>query len=349
MTETITIALDAMGGDTAPRLVIEGTKIAHERFPGARFLLFGDERQIAPILERERGLREVCEIRHADDVVGPEDKPSQALRRGGKSSMRLAIDAIAGGDAGGVVSAGNTGALMALAKFVLKTVPGIERPAMASFFPTMRGESTMLDLGANVDCDANNLVQFAVMGAAFARTALGIQRPTVGLLNVGVEDVKGNEAVRTAGQILRSVRLPFEFTGFVEGDDIGAGTVDVIVTDGFTGNVALKTAEGTSRLYSSFLAAAFRRSVISRLGYLLAKPALEALRQQVDPRVYNGALFVGLNGVVVKSHGGTDATGFASAVGVAIDMVSGRYSDLIIAGCGQFSAAVEPVHQAAAR
>ena len=349
MTETITIALDAMGGDTAPRLVIEGTKIAHERFPGARFLLFGDERQIAPILERERGLREVCEIRHADDVVGPEDKPSQALRRGGKSSMRLAIDAIAGGDAGGVVSAGNTGALMALAKFVLKTVPGIERPAIASFFPTMRGESTMLDLGANVDCDANNLVQFAVMGAAFARTALGIQRPTVGLLNVGVEDVKGNEAVRTAGQILRSVRLPFEFTGFVEGDDIGAGTVDVIVTDGFTGNVALKTAEGTSRLYSSFLAAAFRRSVISRLGYLLAKPALEALRQQVDPRVYNGALFVGLNGVVVKSHGGTDATGFASAVGVAIDMVSGRYSDLIIAGCEQFSAAVEPVHQAAAR
>ena len=338
-----------MGGDTAPRLVIEGTKIAHERFPGARFLLFGDERQIAPILERERGLREVCEIRHADDVVGPEDKPSQALRRGGKSSMRLAIDAIAGGDAGGVVSAGNTGALMALAKFVLKTVPGIERPAIASFFPTMRGESTMLDLGANVDCDANNLVQFAVMGAAFARTALGIQRPTVGLLNVGVEDVKGNEAVRTAGQILRSVRLPFEFTGFVEGDDIGAGTVDVIVTDGFTGNVALKTAEGTSRLYSSFLAAAFRRSVISRLGYLLAKPALEALRQQVDPRVYNGALFVGLNGVVVKSHGGTDATGFASAVGVAIDMVSGRYSDLIIAGCEQFSAAVEPVHQAAAR
>ena len=349
MTETITIALDAMGGDTAPRLVIEGTKIAHERFPGARFLLFGDERQIAPILERERGLREVCEIRHADDVVGPEDKPSQALRRGGKSSMRLAIDAIAGGDAGGVVSAGNTGALMALAKFVLKTVPGIERPAIASFFPTMRGESTMLDLGANVDCDANNLVQFAVMGAAFARTALGIQRPTVGLLNVGVEDVKGNEAVRTAGQILRSVRLPFEFAGFVEGDDIGAGTVDVIVTDGFTGNVALKTAEGTSRLYSSFLAAAFRRSVISRLGYLLAKPALEALRQQVDPRVYNGALFVGLNGVVVKSHGGTDATGFASAVGVAIDMVSGRYSDLIIAGCEQFSAAVEPVHQAAAR
>ena len=349
MTETITIALDAMGGDTAPRLVIEGTKIAHERFPGARFLLFGDERQIAPILECERGLREVCEIRHADDVVGPEDKPSQALRRGGKSSMRLAIDAIAGGDAGGVVSAGNTGALMALAKFVLKTVPGIERPAIASFFPTMRGESTMLDLGANVDCDANNLVQFAVMGAAFARTALGIQRPTVGLLNVGVEDVKGNEAVRTAGQILRSVRLPFEFTGFVEGDDIGAGTVDVIVTDGFTGNVALKTAEGTSRLYSSFLAAAFRRSVISRLGYLLAKPALEALRQQVDPRVYNGALFVGLNGVVVKSHGGTDATGFASAVGVAIDMVSGRYSDLIIAGCEQFSAAVEPVHQAAAR
>ena len=348
MTETITIALDAMGGDTAPRLVIEGTKIAHERMPGVRFLLIGDERQIVPILGRERGLGEVCEIRHAGEVIGPEDKPSQALRRGRQSSMRLAIDAVAGGEAGGVVSAGNTGALMAMAKFVLKTVPGIERPAIASFFPTMRGESTMLDLGANVDCDANNLVQFAVMGAAFARTSLGIQRPTVGLLNVGVEDVKGNEAVRNAGQILKEVRLPFEFAGFVEGDDIGAGTVDVIVTDGFTGNVALKTAEGTSRLYTSFLAAAFRRSVISRLGYLLAKPALEALRQQVDPRVYNGALFVGLNGVVVKSHGGTDATGFASAIGVAVDMVTGRYSDLIIADCEHFSAAVEPVHRAAA-
>jgi glycerol-3-phosphate acyltransferase PlsX len=237
---------------------------------------------------------------------------------------------------------------MAMAKFVLKTVPGIDRPAIASFFPTMRGESTMLDLGANVDCDANNLVQFAVMGAAFARTSLGIQRPTVGLLNVGVEDVKGNEAVRNAGQILKEVQLPFEFAGFVEGDDIGAGTVDVVVTDGFTGNVALKTAEGTSRLYTSFLAAAFRCSVISRLGYLLAKPALEALRQKVDPRVYNGALFVGLNGVVVKSHGGTDATGFASAIGVAIDMVSGHYSDLIVADCEQFSGAVEPVQRAAA-
>ncbi len=344
----ITVAVDAMGGDRAPVLVVNGTDIARARFPDVRFILYGDEGRISPLLRKKRRLRELCEIRHTDEVVGAEDKPSQALRRGQRSSMRQAIDAVATGEAEGVVSAGNTGALMAMAKYVLKTVKGVDRPAIASFFPTMRGESTMLDLGANVDCDTNNLVQFAVMGAAFARTALGVQRPSVGLLNVGVEDVKGHDAVRNAARMLRESDLPFEFYGFVEGNDIGAGTVDVIVTDGFTGNVALKTAEGTARLYSRFLRAAFRRSLISRLGYLLAKPALEALRQKVDPRVYNGALFVGLNGIVVKSHGGTDATGFASAIGVAVDMIRGRYGDLIVADCERFSTRSQPVPQAAA-
>lgn len=244
--------------------------------------------------------------------------------------MRLAIDAVRDGDAAGVISAGNTGALMAMAKFVLKTVPGIDRPAIAGFFPSMRGESVMLDLGANVDCTTENLVQFGVMGAAFARTVLGIQRPKVGLLNVGTEELKGHETVKAAAEILREIELPFEFSGFVEGSDFGPGTVDVFVTDGFTGNIALKTAEGTAKFYAWNLRAAFRRSLMSRLGYLLARPALLALRERLDPRSYNGALFVGLNGVVIKSHGGTDARGFASAIGVAVDMAHGKFNETLI-------------------
>lgn len=343
----ITIALDAMGGDHAPVFVVNGIDIARARFPDTNFILYGDEQRILPLLQKKRKLKDRCEIRHTDVVIGADDKPSQALRRGRRSSMRQAIDAVASGDAQGVVSAGNTGALMAMAKYVLKTIEGVDRPAIASFFPTARGESTMLDLGANVDCDANNLVQFAVMGAAFARTVLGVQRPSVGLLNIGVEEVKGHDAVRRVAQMLRESDPPFDFYGFVEGGDIALGTVDVIVTDGFTGNVALKTVEGTARLYSRFLRAAFRRSVFSRLGYLLARPALETLRHKVDPRVYNGAMFVGLNGIVVKSHGGTDATGFASAIGVAVDMVKGRYGDLILADFERFGAPIQPIPQAA--
>ena len=218
---------------------------------------------------------------------------------------------------------------MAMSKFVLKTLPGIDRPAIASFFPTLRGESVLLDLGANLDCDASNLVQFAVMGHVFARTVLGIQKPTVGLLNVGSEEVKGHEAVREAFAILRSASLPGEFHGFVEGDDIARGTVDVIVTDGFTGNVALKTLEGTAKLYAEFLKRSFKSSLIARFGYLLARPALNALRVRTDPRRYNGAIFLGLNGVAVKSHGGTDALGFANAIGVAVDMVTQKSLDKI--------------------
>jgi glycerol-3-phosphate acyltransferase PlsX len=243
--------------------------------------------------------------------------------------MRLAIDAVAEGKADGVVSAGNTGALMAMSKFVLKTVPGIDRPAMASYFPTRRGESVMLDLGANVECDADNLVQFAVLGDVFARTVLGLVQPVVGLLNVGSEDLKGNDAVREAAQRLRGAFSPISFYGFVEGDDIAAGTVDVIVTDGFTGNIALKTIEGTVRLYSDFLRKAFTSSIAARLGYVLARRGLRRLRARVDPRRYNGAVFLGLNGIVVKSHGGTDAFGFANAIGVAVDLAKQGYNDKI--------------------
>jgi glycerol-3-phosphate acyltransferase PlsX len=329
VTASFSIALDAMGGDRAPEMVVKGANIARQRFPNVSFIFFGDEPRIKPLLARYGALRKVSRLVHTDKIVAGDDKPSVALRAGRGSSMRLAIDAVQAGEAAGVVSAGNTGALMAMAKFVLKTLPGIDRPAIASFFPTLRGESVMLDLGANLSCDADNLVQFAVMGNVFARTVLGILRPTVGLLNVGSEEVKGHEAVREAAALLRATSLPGDFRGFVEGDDIARGTVDVIVTDGFTGNVALKTLEGTAKLYAEFLRRSFKSSFVASLGYLLARPALNALRVRTDPRRYNGAIFLGLNGVAVKSHGGTDALGFANAIGVAVDMVTQKSLDKI--------------------
>ncbi|MEX1108647.1 MAG: phosphate acyltransferase PlsX [Dongiaceae bacterium] len=321
MSGDIALALDAMGGDQAPDMVVRGANLARKRFPSARFIFFGDEVQIAPLLKRMPRLAKISSIVHTDQVISGEDKPSIALRTGRQSSMRLAINAVHDGQAAGVVSAGNTGALMAMAKFVLKTLPGISRPAIASFFPTMRGESVMLDLGANLQCDAENLMQFAIMGEVFARTVLGTVRPSIGLLNVGSEDLKGHEALREASAMLRELDLPGTFHGFVEGDDIAKGTVDVVVTDGFTGNIALKSIEGTARLYSEFLRATFKSSLLAKIGYLLARPALGALRLRTDPRRYNGAIFLGLNGVTVKSHGGTDAIGFSNAIGVAVDMI----------------------------
>ena len=322
MSASLAISLDAMGGDNAPEMVIRGADIARQRFPDVHFLFFGDEKRIQPMIDRLPALKAVSTVRHAETEVKMDDKPSQALRSGRGSSMRLAIDAVQNGEAAAIVSAGNTGALMAMAKFVLKTLPGIDRPAIASFFPTIRSESVMLDLGANVQCDASNLVQFAVMGNVFARTVLGVREPTTGLLNVGIEEQKGHEEVRVAAQILREAQLPGTFHGFIEGDDIARGTVDVVVTDGFTGNIALKTIEGTVKLYGTFLRQSFKSSWLAGLGYLLARPALNALRARVDPRRYNGAIFMGLNGICVKSHGGTDAFGFANAIGVAVDMVA---------------------------
>ncbi len=345
MSQEIRIALDAMGGDRAPAIVLQGADLALTRAPGLRFLIFGAENAIGPLLERLPDLAAVATVHHTSEIISADSKPSLALRAGRRSSMRLAIDGVAEGRADGVVSAGNTGALMALAKFVLKTLPGIDRPAIASFFPTRRGESVMLDLGANVDCDPDNLVQFAVMGDVFARTVLGLVEPVVGLLNVGSEDLKGNEVVRRASARLRGAMTPIRFHGFVEGDDIAAGTVDVVVTDGFTGNIALKTAEGTVKLFSEFLDEAFRHSLPARIGYLFARGALEKLRMRVDPRRYNGAIFLGLNGIVVKSHGSADALGFANAIGVAVDMMTNGFLDKIrndLARLEQASAALQP-------
>ncbi len=325
----LTVALDAMGGDHAPDMVIAGADLARVRYPQVRYIFFGDEARIAPLLEERKALSALSVIRHTDSLIGNDMKPSIALRSGRQSSMRLAIDAVAAGGADCVVSAGNTGALMAMAKVVLKTLPGIDRPAIASFLPTSRGETVMLDLGANIECDVDNLVQFAVIGAIFARTVLGVPEPSIGLLNVGAEQLKGNDTLRSAAEILRSIPLPGSFYGFVEGNDIPAGTVDVVVTDGFTGNVALKIAEGMGKLYSGFLQRTFRSSVMARIGYLLASGAFRKLRARVDPRRYNGGMFLGLSGVCVKSHGGTDAFGFANAIGVAVDLVAQGFNDRI--------------------
>lgn len=320
MAERLTVALDAMGGDLAPDAVVKGANLARVRHPDVHFLFFGPEDRLAPLLKKHAKLKAHSTIDPTNDVVTGEVKPSVALRQGRNSSMRRAIDAVGDGRAACAVSGGNTGALMAMAKFVLKTMPGIDRPAIASLMPTFRGESVVLDLGANLVCDARNLVQFAVMGECYARTLLSLPSPSVGLLNVGSEEQKGHEALREAYTVLASAELPMHFYGFVEGDDIAAGTVDVVVTDGFTGNVALKCTEGTSRLISEFLRHAFRSSTLARLAYIFGRGAMAKLRARLDPRRYNGAIFLGLNGIVVKSHGSTDAIGFANAIGVAIDM-----------------------------
>ena len=329
MNTRFTLSLDAMGGDQAPRMVVEGIEIASERLPDVDYLLFGDEKQLIPLLDEFPRAKARAQIHHTDEAVQNETKAAMALRRGRNTSMRLAINAVKDGRAAGVISAGNTGALMAMAKFVLRMLPGIDRPAIATYFPTQRSDSVMLDLGANVECDARNLVQFAVMGEVYARNVLGIHQPSIGLLNIGVEGLKGNEPVRAASEILRDSTLPIKFHGFVEGDDIGAGTVDVVVTDGFTGNVALKTTEGTAKMVAYFLREALTGSWSAKLGALLARPALNRLRMRMDPRRYNGAMLVGLNGICVKSHGSTDALGFANAIDVAVNLITGDFNERI--------------------
>jgi glycerol-3-phosphate acyltransferase PlsX len=323
------LALDGMGGDGAPDVVVKGANMARSRYPGVHFQIYGNETLLKPLLAKFPKLARSSSIHHTDVVVSSEDKPSQALRKARDSSMGLAIDAVRDNVAQGVVSAGNTGALMALAKIALRTVTGISRPAIATMLPTSRSECVMLDLGANIQCDARNLVEFAIMGEVFSRTVLGRTKPTIGLLNVGEEELKGHEYVRQAASLLRELALPIEFRGFVEGDAVWAGAVDVVVTDGFTGNVALKTAEGIARMYSGFMRTAFESTLLSRLGYLLSRGAIGKVRSRVDPRRYNGAMLLGLNGIVIKSHGGTDAFGFANAIGVAVDMIRGGFSSRI--------------------
>ncbi|HVV80721.1 MAG TPA: phosphate acyltransferase PlsX [Pseudolabrys sp.] len=323
MSSNVRIALDAMGGDHGPSVVIPGAALSLERHPDTEFLLFGDEQIVTPLLAAHPKLQAKSQVIHTTVAISMSDKPSQALRYGRwKSSMWLALDAVKKHEADVVVSAGNTGALMAMSRFNLKMLEGIERPAIAGLWPTLRGESIVLDMGASIGADAHHLVNLAVMGAAMARVLFDIEKPTVGLLNVGVEEVKGLEEVREAGAILRGRASPeLEYIGFVEGDDIGKGTSDVIVTEGFAGNIALKTAEGTARQLMSYLRSSIERTWQAKLGYLLARSAFRAVRDKMDPARSNGGVLLGLNGVVIKSHGGTDAEGFASAVDIGYDMV----------------------------
>lgn len=319
----IRISLDVMGGDFGPDVVIPGAAFALDRHPDIEFLLYGAEAQIAPLLDKFPKLKAKSTVHDCEIAIGMDEKPSQALRRGRYvSSMWRAIEAVKTGNADVAVSAGNTGALMAMAKFCLRTMANIERPAIAAIWPTAKGESVVLDVGASIGADSQQLIDFAIMGSAMARALFEVNRPTVGLLNVGVEEVKGQEEVREAGRLLREAQLEtLDYQGFVEGDDLGKGTVDVVVTEGYSGNIALKTAEGTARQIATYLRAAMSRTWLSRLGYVLAKGAFDMLRDKLDPRKVNGGVFLGLNGVVIKSHGGTDAEGFAAAIDVGYDMV----------------------------
>lgn len=324
MPVSMTISIDAMGGDEGPAMVIPGLDILLQRQPDVRFLLFGEQDKIESALVDYKRVAEASTIIHCEVTIAMDEKPSQALRSGRyKSSMWKAIEAVKGGDADFCISAGNTGALMVMSKFCLRTMANIERPAIAAIWPNLKGESIVLDMGATIGADAQQLVDFAMMGGAMARALFDLDKPTIGLLNIGVEEVKGLEEIRTAGRILREMPdSNFEYYGFVEGNDLGQGTVDVVVTEGFTGNIALKTAEGTAKQIAGYLRDAMTRTWRARLGYLLAQGAFRRLRHKMDPRRVNGGVFLGLNGIVIKSHGGTDPTGFASATELGFNIVN---------------------------
>ncbi len=315
-----TIALDAMGGDEGPAVVVPGAALALKRHPDVTFLLFGDEGRIASYLDEQPSLAERARIIHADTAVEMQDKPSQAVRRGRGSSMWLALEAVQKREADCMISAGNTGALMAMARLILKTMPGIERPVIAGQWPTVGRPCIVLDLGANIGATARQLTDYALMGAAMARAILHVERPRVGLLNIGVEEIKGIEEVKQANAWLKESDPPFDYRGFVEGDQIGQGVVDVVVVEGYAGNIALKTAEGTAKQMAAYVREALTSSPAAKLGALLAQRGLRALRDRMDPRGLNGGPFLGLNGIAIKSHGGTDAFGFASAIEVGYNM-----------------------------
>lgn len=323
------VAVDVMGGDHGPSVTIPACVEAFRRNDSLKFKLYGDQAKIAPYLDQFPVFAQSCNVHHTTVMIENSTKPSQAIRMGKESSMRLALDAVANGEADCCVSAGNTGALMATSKLVLKCLPGIHRPAIASIFPTIKGQTLVLDLGANLHCGAENLVQFAVLGAVYARIVMGIERPSVGLLNVGSEDMKGHDVLKAASTILASVQFPGQYHGFVEGDDITAGTVDVVVTDGFTGNVALKTAEGVGKMVGHFIKDEFRHSLAAKFGYFFCWAALKRVKQRMDPRMHNGGLFLGLNGICVKSHGGTDQIGFTNAIERAAAMAHNKFNDRV--------------------
>ncbi|MFM5930041.1 MAG: phosphate acyltransferase PlsX [Novosphingobium sp.] len=335
------IAVDAMGGDEGVRVMVEGAALARRRHEGFKFLLVGDESRIKNALENHPNLRAASEILHAPEIISGEEKPSQALRRAKNTSMGMAVNAVKAGEAGAAVSAGNTGALMAISKLALRTLPGIDRPALAALLPTLgENDVIMLDLGANTECDARNLVQFAIMGAAYSRIVTDLASPRVRLLNIGTEETKGTESLRDAAAQLKlaAQELALTFDGFTEADKICRGDVDVVVSDGFSGNIALKAVEGTARFVGDLLKRAFTSSLRSKLGFLVSRPATELLRGHLDPNNHNGAVFLGLNGVVVKSHGSASALGVANAVHVTARLLEENLIERISGDLAQLGA-----------
>ncbi len=332
MKHPITIALDVMGGDQGPRAAIAGAARALSLNPRLRFMLFGRAHEIEAELAHTPALRDVSTIHHTDVMIAAHEKPSVALRQGRDSSMRKAIESVSRGEADCIVSSGNTGALMATAKIILKTLPGIHRPAIASIFPTVKKDpAIILDLGANVECDSEMLVQFAVLGAVYARTLHGCENPTVGLLNIGSEEMKGHDELRQTARILSTIKFPGKFYGFIEGNDIPMGTTDVVVTDGFSGNVVIKVTEGVGKMVGTYIRQAFRLSFLATLGGLFAYRSLQKLKTQFDPRLYNGGMFLGLNGICVKSHGGSDFVGVANAILRAAELVATDFNRRVAA------------------
>jgi glycerol-3-phosphate acyltransferase PlsX len=331
-----TISLDAMGGDGGPGVVVPGAALALARQPDLRFQFFGARPRLEAELAAHKDLSARALIVHTDIAVEMQDKPSQAVRRGRGSSMWLALEAVQKGEADCMVSAGNTGALMAMAKLCLRTMPGIERPAIAGQWPTISKPCIVLDLGANIGATARQLADYALMGAAMARALFHVERPSVGLLNIGVEEIKGVEEVRQAHAWLKQTDLQIDYRGFVEGDQIGQRVADVVVVEGFAGNMALKTAEGTARQMAAYVREALTSSWAARIGALFAARGLRALKDRMDPGRLNGGPFLGLNGIAIKSHGGTDAFGFASAINVGYQMVESNVLERLAADLDAF-------------
>lgn len=330
-----TISVDAMGGDEGPAAVVAGCSLSARINPDISFVLHGDAGQLAPLVEKRSDLEGRCEVRHTTDVVTMEDKPSQVVRTGKDTSMWSAIESVRSGEASVAVSCGNTGALMALSMIRLRKLPGVNRPAIAVLYPSAnpQGFNVMLDVGADIRADADDLLRFALMGVSYSRNGMDIARPRVGLLNVGTEEHKGRTELKEAYDLIRAheSEAVYDFVGFVEGGDISGDSADVIVTDGFTGNVAIKTGEGTASLIGARLREAFEYSPLSRLASLLAYTSLQRLRKKIDPRRVNGGVFLGLNGTVVKSHGSADATGISAAIKLAAQLSQSQFNDKLAA------------------
>ena len=348
---SVVISVDAMGGDRGPAAVVAGMAESADKNPDIRFIVHGDEAQLRRLVARRKSLAGRCDIRHAEGVVTMDDKPSQIVRKGDGTSMWSAIESVKTGEAGAAVSCGNTGALMALSMLRLRKLPGVNRPAIACLWPSLnpQGFNIMLDVGADIRADAHDLLQYALMGASYARNGLGLSEPRVGLLNVGTEEHKGRAELKQAQDMIVAAAETgkFRYVGFVEGGDLPSARVDVIVTDGFTGNIALKTGEGTAKLVGTLLKDAFANSIMSKFAAVLAMTSLKRLQKRIDPRRVNGGIFLGLNGTVVKSHGSADAMGVSAAIKLAFTLAQSGFQDRLAARVAQAAVTAAPGTEAA--